>query len=416
MRSGYWIRNDIRMNDNKALFEFCKDSSKGFIFWCPDKNFHLLSVFKKQSIMQALGCLNQKLLTKNQEIIVFNESINQIFPLLINDLKIEKVYYTKEHAFHEKEDEEKVAQLAKEHGLQIKSFDQATLIAEKNLPFLLEDMPFVFTQFRKKVEDSLLIDPPLAIPQKFPEKILLSPHLQGVSNPILDLENHGSSEDDLLKRLNYYFWENESVLTYKDTRNGLLGKDDSTRFSIGLNVGSVSARTIYSELKKFEKDVKANESTYWVLFELLWRDYFKFFSAKYGNKIFLRDGLKSNGTVKYKSSGQDRAQFLSWCEGSTESRFINANMNELNQTGWMSNRGRQNVASYLIHQLRCPWTWGAAYFQRKLIDYDPDLNWGNWLYLSGEGSDPRSRVFNVDRQISMYDPEGSYQNKWSPPF
>lgn len=87
-------------------------------------------------------------------------------------------------------------------------------------------------------------------------------------------------------------------------------------------------------------------------------------------------------------------------------------MNELNCTGWMSNRSRQNVASYLVHQLGLPWTWGAAYFEKMLIDYDPDVNWGNWLYLSGQGSDPRAREFNIERQASMYDASGEYQNKW----
>jgi deoxyribodipyrimidine photo-lyase len=78
----------------------------------------------------------------------------------------------------------------------------------------------------------------------------------------------------------------------------------------------------------------------------------------------------------------------------------------------MSNRGRQNVASFLMHDLKLPWTWGARYFEEKLIDYDPDLNWGNWLYFSGYGSDPRSRKFNIKSQAETYDPAGEYRRKW----
>jgi deoxyribodipyrimidine photo-lyase len=89
-------------------------------------------------------------------------------------------------------------------------------------------------------------------------------------------------------------------------------------------------------------------------------------------------------------------------------------MNELNQTGWMSNRGRQNVASYLIHDLGVNWTWGAAYFEEMLIDYDPDSNWGNWLYLSGRGSDPRARKFNTALQAETYDPDFRYRTLWDP--
>lgn len=413
MRSGYWIRSDIRINDNETLAQFCSESTKGIIFWCADKNFHRLSEFKKQSIIHSLFNLNQKLKQFNQEIVIFDESIDQVFPQLVSELKIERLYFTKQHAFNEKEEEKIIFEFAHKQNIQIKTYDQMTLIAEKNLPFLIEDMPLVFTDFRKKVESALLIENPVLAPKLFPDKISLPVSIKVNLDSLVSQDGCESSEDDMQKRLHYYFWQSKSVLTYKETRNGLLEKDDSTRFSIGLNLGSLSARTIYSELKKFETEVEANDSTYWVFFELLWRDYFKFFSIKYGNKIFLREGLSSNSVKKYKHSGHDRAQFLQWCEGQTENHFINANINELNQTGWMSNRGRQNVASYLIHQLKCPWTWGAEYFERKLIDYDPDINWGNWLYLSGNGSDPRSRVFNVDRQSSVYDPEGLYQNKWS---
>ncbi|MBC7456695.1 MAG: DASH family cryptochrome [Bdellovibrionaceae bacterium] len=401
------------MLDNQALAAFCSQSSEGIIFWCPDKNFHRLSEFKNQSIRQALYSFHQKLKDHHQEIIIFDESISHIFPQLISQLKIQRLYYSEECAYDEKKDEKEVAKIATQQNIQIKSYQQTTLIAQNRLPFLLEDMPLVFTDFRKKIELSLFVEDPIPAPQIFPKKISLDRNGKFEVNPFISAINYGSSEEDSLERLRYYFWQSECVLTYKDTRNGLLDKDDSTRFSIGLNVGSLSVRTIYQELKKLENTVKSNDSTYWVFFELMWRDYFKFFSLKNGHKIFLREGLKSDSARKYKCSGQDRANFLQWCEGKTENQFINANMNELNKTGWMSNRGRQNVASYLIHQLKCPWTWGADYFQRKLIDYDPDLNWGNWLYLSGQGSDPRSRVFNIDRQSSIYDPDGLYQKKWT---
>ena len=88
-------------------------------------------------------------------------------------------------------------------------------------------------------------------------------------------------------------------------------------------------------------------------------------------------------------------------------------MKELLATGFMSNRGRQNVASFLIHNLNLPWTWGAAFFEEQLIDYDPDINWGNWLYLSGKGTDPRARVFNIKKQANDYDHLGEYQKKWN---
>ena len=105
--------------------------------------------------------------------------------------------------------------------------------------------------------------------------------------------------------------------------------------------------------------------------------------------------------------------FKKWKAGATGEEFIDANMIELNQTGFMSNRGRQNVASYLVHDLHVNWTWGASYFESMLIDYDPSSNWGNWCYVAGVGNDPRpNRYFNVRSQAERYDPKGEYTHLW----
>jgi deoxyribodipyrimidine photo-lyase len=102
-----------------------------------------------------------------------------------------------------------------------------------------------------------------------------------------------------------------------------------------------------------------------------------------------------------------------WINGTTGDDFVDANMRELKYTGFMSNRGRQNVASYLIDQLKVDWRFGAAYFEEQLIDYDVSSNWGNWAYLAGVGNDPRGkRVFNTDKQATDYDPEGKYRELW----
>ncbi|MEL0186501.1 MAG: FAD-binding domain-containing protein, partial [Flavobacteriaceae bacterium] len=92
--------------------------------------------------------------------------------------------------------------------------------------------------------------------------------------------------------------------------------------------------------------------------------------------------------------------------------FVNANMLELKHTGWMSNRGRQNVASYLSKENNIDWRWGAKYFESKLIDYDVHSNYGNWMYVSGVGNDPRDRKFNIKFQAERYDPNNKFQNLW----
>lgn len=155
----------------------------------------------------------------------------------------------------------------------------------------------------------------------------------------------------------------------------------------------------------------ANESTYWIFFELLWRDYFKCLSYLNGNQIFLKTGLNGKRT-EWLPLATEMSLLKKWKEASTGVDFIDANMRELKSSGWMSNRGRQNVASFLVKDQGVDWRLGAAYFEEMLIDYDCASNWGNWSYLAGVGTDPRDRFFNVQKQAHQYDPDQSYVKKW----
>jgi deoxyribodipyrimidine photo-lyase len=131
---------------------------------------------------------------------------------------------------------------------------------------------------------------------------------------------------------------------------------------------------------------------------------------KYDRKLFLKNGIKENEPVTRNS---DFSLFEKWKNGETGNEFVDANMRELNTTGFMSNRGRQNVASFLFNDLQFDWRLGDAYFEEQLIDYDVCSNWGNWAYIAGVGNDPRgNRVFNVVKQANDYDKEHSYRNLW----
>ena len=173
----------------------------------------------------------------------------------------------------------------------------------------------------------------------------------------------------------------------------MIGENYSTKFSAWLGLGCLSPREIYYELKKYERQFSANESTYWLEFELLWRDYFRFMMKKYSNLFFQQTGIKAKTDLLHQHNNDT---LLTWINGKTGVDFIDANMIELKLTGFMSNRGRQNVASYLCNDLKLDWRYGAAYFEQQLIDYDVCSNWGNWAYLAGVGNDPRgNRVFNI---------------------
>lgn len=386
MTALYWIRSDMRISDNLTLAR-CLEQNQDIIFvFSMTKSLKRAGHFRRKFMSDCFNSFKSELEDRGFTVLATEYCFPDFISTFFQTRTFNSIYCTQEYSWEERQEELLVQEFCKKNDISLQSFDQGTLIAHNDLPFSLENMPFVFTDFRKKIELELNIKP--IIPAPFS-------HVQNLG----------------MMRLNHYIWKTHAVQTYKESRNGMLRFDDSTKLSPWLNAGLLSPRTVYHELKKYENEVCENDSTYWLFFELLWRDYFKFFSLKYGHRIFMTKGLSSS----YYSHQNDTKNFEAWCTGKTSDSFINACMNELNQTGWMSNRGRQNVASFLIHDLGINWTWGASYFEEKLFDYDPDLNWGNWLYLSGRGSDPRARKFNTIKQAEIYDPQGEYRQFWRSP-
>ena len=219
-------------------------------------------------------------------------------------------------------------------------------------------------------------------------------------------------ETEALKRLKYYLWDTDLIKKYEETRNGLVGGDYSSKFSAYLAQGCLSPKQIYFELKKYEAERGANTSTYWLFFELLWRDFFRLMGKKYGGKIFKEGGLINKPDPKWQT---DERLFNIWKDGETGIPFIDANMRELKLTGFMSNRGRQNVASFLVKDLNINWLMGAQWFESQLVDYDPCSNYCNWLYTAGVGNDPRdNRYFNILSQAQRYDAKGDFVKLWLP--
>jgi deoxyribodipyrimidine photo-lyase len=210
--------------------------------------------------------------------------------------------------------------------------------------------------------------------------------------------------------MKHNFFGSDAIATYKETRNGMVGADYSTKFSAWLAMGCISPRLIYEELKRYERQCLANESTYWLTFELLWRDYFRFMVEKYQSKFFSKAGIRGR---ELPLNGTNEKLLQSWINGQTGVDFVDANMVELRLAGFMSNRGRQNVASYYCHELELDWRYGAAYFEQQLIDYDVCNNWGNWAYLAGVGNDPRgTRIFDIEKQALSYDKDLVFRKLW----
>jgi deoxyribodipyrimidine photo-lyase len=331
---------------------------------------------------------------------------------------VQKLFVKKEVAPEEQATHTSVEAALWKLQISVEVYSTSTLYHAKDLPFALKDIPEVFTSFRKKVEKDAQIRTLFEAPEKIsspPIETLQMPSLMslGIKETTIDKRAclvFKGGEEEALKRLQHYFFETKSLSEYKETRNQLIGANYSSKFSAWLAMGCISARYIYYMVKSYEDTFGANKSTYWLIFELLWRDFFRFMMKKHQHHFFLQAGIRNSND---KLNKHHAGWFEKWKNGNTEIDFVDANMLELKLTGFMSNRGRQNVASYLCHNMKLDWRYGAAYFEEQLIDYDVCSNWGNWMYVAGVGNDPReNRVFNMDKQAAMYDHDQSYRNLW----
>ncbi|MFS4469506.1 DASH family cryptochrome [Maribacter sp. 2210JD10-5] len=420
-----WFRNDLRVSDNKILGKACEGEQVIALYCFDPKQYELSEYgFKKtekyraQFLIETVKELKENLKKLNIALFVYYEKPEIAISKLAKDYNIENIYLQKEWTRDENEVLKNVKENITTSVNVIEIFDQF-LFHPEDIPYEnYQQLPEVFTNFRKKCEKYSKVRPTLPIPNPLPERNLLDsttkiPGLRDLGLSDFDKDARTAfpfkgGESRAIARINEYFWETKKLAYYKKTRNGLLGKDYSSKLSAWLANGSISPRTIYWEVKRFEKEIKKNQDTYWLIFELIWRDYFKYISLKHGDKIFHQGGILKK---EYEWNNSSEA-LESWINGTINESFVNANMRELALTGWMSNRGRQNVASFWSKELKQDWRVGASYFESLLVDYDVHSNWGNWMYNSGVGNDPRDRKFNIKRQADMYDRNGAFQNQW----
>ena len=420
-KSIYWFRKNLRLRDNPSLFNAINDNDEIIFIYIIDLqtynpnglDIHEIGDFRKKFIMESVLDLEKNLKSKKIHLHVFEGDKFKILEEIRSSHGIDTIYCSKEVGWYEEEDEKKLI----DKNFELIMSEDPHLIEERELPFNLDNLPLIFTPFRKKVEKNSKIRNEI---KELPtiKKAIVSTDLKFLSKiEVNNIINHSNTaypfeggERNALERLKSYLWESHNIAKYKETRNGLIGTEYSSKFSAYLSTGSISPVTIYHEIKKFEREVKKNSSTYWLIFELMWREFFRYVTKKGKKNIFKINGI--NGNIFNRNFNSDIDLFKKWCDGETGQEFIDANMVELNTTGFMSNRGRQNVASYLINDLDLNWIWGAAYFESKLIDYDVASNWCNWMYMAGVGNNVRNWAFNPTKQSDMYDKAGKFRSLW----
>jgi len=426
-RSIVWFRNDLRLHDNEALVDAVIQNEEIIPVYIFDERvfagntkfgFPKTGKYRCQFIIESVKDLRKSLKELKSELLVRIGKPELIIPELASQFKTSYVYCNRERTRDEVEVQDGLENNLWQIGQEVRYYRGKMLYYTADLPFPVSHTPDVFTHFRKEVEKFIPIREPLEL--KWDN--IPSPVNQMNAGRIPEPKDFGwedfedshlilrGGETEALKQLNYYLWETDLISTYKETRNQLLGRDYSSKLSAYLSQGCLSPKKVYYEIQKYEKERTANKSTYWLIFELLWRDFFRFMAKKHGDKIFKIKGTRDEFVPEYYEKPD---LFEKWKNGETGIPFIDANMRELNATGFMSNRGRQNVASFLVKDLKLKWQLGAEYFESQLLDYDPCSNYGNWNYVAGIGSDTREdRYFNIASQAKRYDPEGEYIRYW----
>jgi deoxyribodipyrimidine photo-lyase len=424
-----WFRNDLRLHDNQALYTAIQSQSQIIPLYCIDsRNFSQTSygfpktgAYRAQFLRESIADLRQSLRQLGSDLVVRRGYPEEIIPSLVQTLEIDAIYYAEEITFEEVKVEVALENALRPLGVRLTSFWETTLYHIDDLPFAIDDLPELFTTFRKQVEAAKT---PIRNPFPIPQRQLPLPKIDvgeipsllelGLASPQADSRGvmpFQGGETAGLARVNAYIWQQDLLKNYKHTRNRMLGADYSSKFSPWLANGSLSPRYLYQQVRDYEAQRLQNDSTYWLIFELLWRDYFRFICNKHGNQIFFKSGLQGI-SIPWK---EDWDLFERWQQGTTGYPLVDANMREIAATGFMSNRGRQNVASFLTKNLGINWQMGAEWFESLLIDYDVCSNWGNWNYTAGVGNDARGfRFFNIIKQSKDYDPNADYIKHWLP--
>lgn len=411
----FWFQQDLRLSDNTALQTACQQCEQLILVYCAEPgwfspgHYHSkrMGIQRWRFVLDSLQELKQQLKQHGQQLVLRFQSPVQAMSDLISQYKVDAIYRSKQPGFYEHQQWQQIQ--SRFPYLHFSQPDSNTLFEQQQLPFSLEQFPASFSQFRKQAEQ-LQVQPPHHAPDHFPPSPIK--HLNAVELPAyphwLKPILHGG-EMSGQQHLQQYF-AGSFASHYKEVRNELSGFTNSTKFSAWLASGCLSTRQVIAALNQYETNHGSNDSTYWIYFELLWREYFHWYSHRYGKQLFLRHGIKSKQSLLTSYYPQ---RFQAWCAGNTPYPLVNACMRQLNETGYISNRGRQIVASCFVNELQLDWRYGAAWFEQQLIDYDVAANWGNWQYLAGVGVDPRGkRHFDIAKQQSIFDADGRFIDRW----
>jgi len=424
-----WFRKNLRIHDNPALLRASESSAERLIcVFIYDEIIHYeqhgvqsLGPYRAKFLWDSLIELKQSLQALGNDLIILKGDATEVLEDLVEQSNTKTIIAPHECGYCEQ-----LQDTAIQKFCNLEIVGGATLLNIDSLPSEPASLPNSYVLFRRIIETNW-DEQPWAVSEccGSPRKLPAQPNnltLDSVTSDPIDDSCQASDkavitftggETAALERLNTYLWVGNSLENHKETRNQLLGSNYSSKLAPWLANGCLSARQVFLEIRRFEKERFQNESTRWLICQLLWRDYYHFASYKHGVDLFLGGGMRGQSCLKKKIAIDECETIQKWCHGKTGQRFVDANMTELLQTGFMSNRGRQSVSLYLIRELGLDWRLGASWFERYLIDFEPCNNYGNWNFQAGVGHDiKKCNGFKIEEEARKHDPEGLYQDYW----
>ena len=399
----FWFRRDLRLDDNVGLYEALRGDHTVlpiFIFdsdileKLPEDDARV--TFIHDTLQNIQSTLKEE---HNSSIAMFHGKPIDIFKHLVDSYDIGAVYTNHDYEPYAKARDEKVASFLNENHIEFKTFKDQ-VVFEKSEIVKKDGKPYmVYTPYMKLWKATFrTLDF-----KDFPSETVLKNLIPTTNLPNLSLSDIGFIKSQ--QEIKPYLVTSSLIQNYEATRN-FPSQDSTSKLGPHLRFGTVSIR------KMVKKAIAEKNEIFWQ--ELIWREFF--------TQILWHFPYTKNDSFKAKYDRiewrNNETEFKAWCEGKTGYPLVDAGMRQLNETGFMHNRVRMLVGSFLCKHLLIDWRWGEAYFAEKLHDYDMASNVGNWQWVAGCGVDaaPYFRIFNPTTQIQKFDKDLNYIKQWVPDF
>ena len=399
----FWFRRDLRLDDNVGFYNALKSEHPVLPIFIFDEE--ILKKLPKDDaritfIYETLQKMRIKLEDKNSSsIAMFHGEPAIVYKNLLEKYNIDTVFTNRDYEPYAKERDDKIQQLLNDNTIKFKTFKDQ-VIFEQNEVTKKDGLPYVvYTPYMKVWKEQFKTH----TLDFYYTSSFLKNLIQDKELPNLSLSDIGFTKSN--QKIKKHIVTPALIQNYEDTRN-FPAQDSTSKLGPHLRFGTVSIR------KMIEKAITEKNEIFWQ--ELIWREFFM--------QILWHFPHTSKNSFKAKYDRIDwrnnEAEFLKWCNGQTGYPLVDAGMRQLNETGFMHNRIRMLVGSFLCKHLLIDWRWGEAYFAEKLHDYEMASNIGNWQWVAGSGVDaaPYFRIFNPTTQIKKFDSDLAYIKKWVPDF